>query len=95
MESVCRGNSTEGSNPSLSATFLAFGSSLSARVGFQGHRARRRRASRLGSNPSLSVTLAYFFAGAFAASTGLRSNGPSLSTKNTHSEAGSHEVVCR
>jgi hypothetical protein len=37
----------------------------------------------------------YFFAGAFPASTGLRSNGPLLSTKNRQSDALSHEVVCR
>ena len=36
----------------------------------------------------------YFFAGALAPATGLRSNAPSLSTKNRHSEALSQEVVC-
>jgi hypothetical protein len=49
-----------GSNPTLSATFLAFGSSLSARAGFQGRRARRGRVSRLGSNPTLSATFLAF-----------------------------------
>jgi hypothetical protein len=37
----------------------------------------------------------YFFAGAFPAATGLRSNAQLLSTKNTQSEALSHEVVWR
>ena len=37
----------------------------------------------------------YFFAGAFPPATGLRSNAPSLSTKNRQSEALSQEVVCR
>ena len=37
---------------------------------------------------------AYFFAGAFPPATGLRSNAPSLSRKNRHSEALSQEVVC-
>ncbi len=39
--------------------------------------------------------LSYFFAGAFPASTGLRSNLPPLSTKNTQSEAWSQVVVWR
>ena len=34
-------------------------------------------------------------AGGFAVSTTLRSNGPSLSTKNTQSEALSQDVTCR
>ncbi len=37
----------------------------------------------------------YFFAGAFPAGTGLRSNFPLLWAKNTHSEAASQLVVCR
>ncbi len=37
----------------------------------------------------------YFFAGAFPASTGKRSNFPVLSIKKTHSEALSQLVVCR
>jgi hypothetical protein len=34
LESVCRGNSTVGSNPTLSATFLAFGSVVGGSSGF-------------------------------------------------------------
>ena len=40
-------------------------------------------------------TLTYFFAGGFAVSTILRSKAPSLSTKKTHSDALSQDVVCR
>ena len=50
---------------------------------------RRLRLAVSGLNP-----LQGFFAGGIPGST-LRSNAPSLSAKNTHSEAVSHEVVCR
>jgi len=43
---------------------------------------------------SLDSSISYFFAGAFAASAGMRSNFPPLSAKNTHSEALSQPVVC-
>jgi hypothetical protein len=51
LESVCRGNPTEGSNPSLSAKLrsASFG-------GASGLQASARLTPRLGSNPSASVT---------------------------------------
>ena len=50
---------------------------------------RNLREFRPGTSPD------YFLGGAFAASTTFRSNGPLLSARNTHSDAGSHAVVCR
>ena len=52
----------------------------------------RERRCPAGSPP---VPGSYFFAGAFAASVGMRSNFPAPSMKNTHSEALSQAVVCR
>src|SRR5438876_5373433 len=44
LESVCRGNSTVGSNPTLSARFLACGSVAGGSSGPLGHRATRASA---------------------------------------------------
>jgi hypothetical protein len=49
LESVCRGNPTEGSNPSLSANFASLRLALAS-----GLQATARLSPRLGSNPSAS-----------------------------------------
>ena len=53
LESVCRGNSTEGSNPSLSANLRS--ASFGGASGLQASRDCAAALVALGTNPSLSI----------------------------------------
>ena len=93
LESVCRGNSTVGSNPTLSASFLTFGSFAGGSTGRQSRRTGLRPA-RAGANPTLSA-IRFAFHSAPRSAIRRRDQARAVSTWPRRFECSRHAVFGR